>query len=106
MSNFSCNAMLTVQQLAICHKTTSQPGAERDDDKVLHAFGGAIHHLTNSRGICIIGDNCGYLELFFEHVRQWDDAFPGQIGGPFNGTFIIISVCCAHTDTKYLMLAF
>src|SRR5688572_18222444 len=89
--------------MTIGNKTTSEAGAQCYHHKVFHSFSSTIDHFTYGSSICIICNNTGNIKFFPEHVSQWNDAFPFQVGCPFDSSLVVISICSADTNANDLM---
>src|SRR5688500_16496434 len=92
MTKFSRKSIMTVYQFSVGNYSASNTGSKCYHDEVFHTLGGAIHHLADCGSVCIIGENDGQLEFFFEHLRKWNDAFPWEVRCVFNRAGIIVTI--------------
>ena len=96
---------MPVYHLPIHHNPASQTCPQCNNNEISHIPRSPVHHLTKGRGIGIIGQNNGNIEMSFKHFHEGDHSFPVQVWGIFYDTPVIITVGGTYPDTCQFQLA-
>ena len=92
--------VMTVDQFAVGNETASEASTQCNHQKVFHAFGTAINHLTDGCSIGVIGDdyrNSG--EITFDLFNDVQHTFPNQVRSEFDRSGVVVAIGCTDADT-------
>ena len=103
MPDLPGESIRSVNQFSVRNDAASKTGAQSDQDKILHAPGGAEKHFSERGGVGVIGDRNGNL-VIFSHLPLYIDIIPVQVGRLLNGVFVEVGV--GRPDSYARQLAF
>ena len=96
---------MAVDELATDDDAATDTRAEGDDDEVLHATCCAVGHLADGCGVGVVGQRYGDAEAILDHLRQGEDALPGEVGGELDGASEVVAIGGTDADPTDLVLA-
>ena len=98
MTEFACETVATIDQLAIHDNTRTDTRAERNHNEILHATRHAIDHFADGGSVGVVGQGDGDAEALLEHFSQWHNAVapPRKVRRKLNRAVVVVAVWCTN----------